>query len=217
MLSTHGVAARDSSSSPPFVDLEEQPESGLRHCTSSCKALSVMVRQWWQGTSQAPAHHPLKPAMLHQHKQWFQLTIYEKQVPTAGSNSAIKRKLVSQLHKVSSLPQLPTLAFTKHFFLIKITCQEWCKALAGSREDAPSMGSTTSTGCVARHSLHQPSSEMGRAKVFSWHRPKTKLRMAGNFLFELQLFLPSLLSRRVDRRISAASHTLQPLWEQHKT
>lgn len=71
--------------------------------------------------------------------------------------------------------------------------QEWCKALAGSREDAPFMGSTTSTGFLARHSLHQPSSEMGRAKVFSWHRPKTKLRMAGYFLFELQLLLSSLL------------------------
>lgn len=40
--------------------------------------------------------------------------------------------------------------------------------------------------------------------------------MAGYFLLELQLFLPSLLSRRVDQRILAASHTLQPLWEQHK-
>lgn len=58
VLSTHGAAARDSSSLSSFVDLEEQPEGGLRHCTPSCKALSVMVRQWWQGTSQAPAHQP---------------------------------------------------------------------------------------------------------------------------------------------------------------
>lgn len=104
-----------------------------------------------------------------------------------------------------------TLIFNKN------NMQEWCKALAGSREDAPFVGSTTSTGCLARHSLHQPSSEMGRAKVFSWHRPKTKLRMAGYFLFELQLLLSSLLFRRVDQRILAASHTLQPLGEQHKT
>lgn len=124
MLSTHGAAARDSSSSSPFVDLEEQPEGGLRHCTPSCKALSVVVRQWWQGTSQAPAHHPPKPATLHQqHKQWFLLTIYEKQVPTVGSNSATKCKLMSPLHKVNFLPQHPILAFTKHLFLIKITCK----------------------------------------------------------------------------------------------
>lgn len=174
-----------------------------------------MVRQWWQGTSQASAHHPLKPTMLHQHKHWLLLTIYEKQAPTGGSNFAIKCKLVSPLHKVSSLPQHPTVAFTKYLFLITIKWQEWCKALAGSREDAPFVGST-STSCLARHSLHQPSSEMGRAKVFSWHRPKTKLRMSGYFLFEFQQFLSPLLSRTVDQRILAASHTLQPLWEQHK-
>lgn len=155
--------------------------------------------------------------MRHQHQQWFLLTIYEKQLPTDGSNSVTKCKLVSPLQKVSSLPQHLTLASTKHLFLIKVTCQEWCKAPAGSREDAPFMGSTTSTGCLARHSLHQPSREMGRAKVFSWHRPKTKLRMAGYFLFELQLVLSSLLSIRVDQTILAASHTLQPLWEQHRT
>lgn len=110
------------------------------------------------------------------------------------------------------MPQHPILAFTKHLFLIKITCQQWCKVLPGNGEGAPFVGSTTSTGCSASHSLHQPSSEMRRAKTLSWHRPRTKLRVAGYFLFEPQLVLPSLSSP--EERILAASHTSQTLREQ---
>lgn len=190
VLSTHGAAERDSSPSSPFVDLEEQPEGGLRHCTPSCKAPSIMVSQWWQGTSQAPAQHPPKPVMLHQHKHWFLLTIYEKQVPTGGSNSAIKCKPVSPLHTPEQqLAPAFHAGFHQTLHLsIKISSQGWSKALAGSRQDAPLVGSTTSTGCSARHSLHQPSSDTGRVEVSPWYRPETKLRMAEYFLFELSWF-----------------------------
>lgn len=83
---------------PPLLDIEEQLEGGLRHSTPSCRALSVMVRQWWQWWPSLSSPPTQKPAMLHQHKQGLTETIYENQVTTGGSNSAIKCKLVSPLH-----------------------------------------------------------------------------------------------------------------------
>lgn len=56
------------------------------------------------------------------------------------------------------------------------------------------MGNTTSTSHSACRSLHQPGSEMLNAKISSWRRPKTKLRMAGHLLFWLKMVLPSLSS-----------------------
>lgn len=116
--------------------------------------------------------------------------------------------------QLRSSPQHPAAGFHQTlYFFIKITSKQWCKALAGSREDAPFVGSTTTPRRSASPSLHQPGSEMGRAKIGSWHRPKTKLRMARHLLFWLKMVLPSLSSLR---RILAAFHTSQPQREQHK-
>lgn len=156
----------------------------------------------WQGISRAPACHPPKPATLHQHKRWFLLTMKNRfplAVFTLSLNASrcphrtLWASSFGSHRQLRSLPQHPVAGF-HHFFLIKTTSKQWCKVLAGSREDAPFVGSTTSTGRSASPSLHQPGSEMGRAKLSSWHRSTTKLRMAGHLLFWLKIFLPSLSS-----------------------
>lgn len=105
MLSTHGAAGRDSFPPPPFVNLEEQLEGGLRHCTPSCKALSVCHGETVvAGHQPSPSSPPTQTCHLHQHKQWFLLTICENQVPTGDGNPDIKCKLVSPLHTPGEQP-----------------------------------------------------------------------------------------------------------------
>lgn len=105
------------------VDLEEQPGGGLRHFTPSCKALSVTIMT----AKPQLTTHPNLPCFTNTSSGYYETSMknrFQLVVVTVPLNASWCPHHTLQ---ASSLLQHPMLAFTKHLFLIKITCQEWCK------------------------------------------------------------------------------------------